>query len=130
MSPYAVSKRVNELYAGVFARCYGMQCIGLRYFNVFGPRQDPDGPYAAVIPKWIAAMIQNESIQINGDGETSRDFCYVGNVVQANFLAATVQKAEAVNEIYNIAVSARTTLNQLYELLRDKLLPWYPHLRD
>ena len=130
LSPYAVTKRTNELYAEVFSRCYALDSVGLRYFNVFGPRQDPDGPYAAVIPKWIAAMIQNERIQINGDGETSRDFCYVGNVVQANFLAATVQKPEAVNEIYNIAVSARTTLNQLYELLRDKLLPWYPHLRD
>jgi len=129
LSPYAVTKRANELYADVFARCYGLESIGLRYFNVFGPRQDPDGPYAAVVPKWIAAMIQNQPIHINGDGETSRDFCYVANVVQANLLAATVDKVEAVNEIYNVAISARTTLNQLYGVLREKLLPWYPHLK-
>ena len=93
LSPYAATKLVNELYAEVFARCYGLETIGLRYFNVFGPRQDPDGPYAAVIPKWIAAMIKREPIHINGDGETSRDFCYVANVVQANLLAATAQRS-------------------------------------
>jgi UDP-N-acetylglucosamine 4-epimerase len=129
LSPYAVTKRVNELYAEVFARCYGLETVGLRYFNVFGPRQDPDGPYAAVIPKWIAAMIRQEPIQIHGDGETTRDFCYVANVVQANLLAATVQKAEAVNEIYNVAVCARTSLNQLFGLLHESLLPDYPHLK-
>jgi UDP-N-acetylglucosamine 4-epimerase len=130
LSPYAVTKRANELYADVFARCYGLDSVGLRYFNVFGPRQDPDGPYAAVIPKWIAAMIQNQPIHINGDGETTRDFCYAANVVQANLLAATVESTEAINEIYNVAVCARTTLNQLYGLLHEKLLPWYPHLKD
>jgi UDP-N-acetylglucosamine/UDP-N-acetylgalactosamine 4-epimerase len=130
LSPYAVTKRTNELYADVFSKCYGLDSVGLRYFNVFGPRQDPEGPYAAVIPKWIAALIRNEPIQINGDGETSRDFCYVANVVQANLLAATVESPEAVNEVYNVAVCARTTLTQLYTFLREKLLPWYPHLRE
>jgi UDP-N-acetylglucosamine 4-epimerase len=128
LSPYAATKRANELYAAVFAQCYGLETIGLRYFNVFGPRQDPDGPYAAVIPKWIAAMIKNEPIQIHGDGETTRDFCYVTNVVQANLLAATVQTKDAVNETYNIALHARTSLNELFGLLRDKLLPFYPDL--
>lgn len=130
LSPYAVTKRANELYADVFARCYGVESVGLRYFNVFGPRQDPNGPYAAVIPKWVAAMIKNEPIQIHGDGETTRDFCYVANVVQANLLAATVQKPEASNEIYNVAVCARTSLNQLFGVLRESLLPDYPHLQD
>jgi UDP-N-acetylglucosamine 4-epimerase len=129
LSPYAVTKRTNELYADVFAQCYGLSTIGLRYFNVFGPRQDPNGPYAAVIPKWIAAMIHNQPIRINGDGQTSRDFCYVANVVQANLLAATVQAPQAVNQVYNVARSARTSLNQLFGLLRDSLLPWYPHLK-
>jgi UDP-N-acetylglucosamine 4-epimerase len=130
LSPYAATKRANELYAEVFAGCYQMETIGLRYFNVFGPRQDPNGAYAAVIPKWIAAMMRNEPIHINGDGETTRDFCYVTNVVQANLLAATVQKPEAINEIYNVAVCARTSLNQLFGLLRGKLLPDYPQLKD
>jgi UDP-N-acetylglucosamine 4-epimerase len=129
LSPYAATKRANELYADVFGRCYGLSTIGLRYFNVFGPRQDPNGPYAAVIPKWIAAMIHNQPIRINGDGQTSRDFCYVANVVQANLLAATVQGPQAVNQVYNVARSARTSLNQLFGLLRKKLLPWYPHLQ-
>ncbi len=128
LSPYAVSKRVNELYADVFSRCYGMQTIGLRYFNVFGPRQDPDGPYAAVIPKWIGAMMHNEPVHINGDGETSRDFCYVANAVQANLLAATTENIEAINQVYNVAVGERTTLNQLVCALRDRLLPQFPHL--
>jgi UDP-N-acetylglucosamine 4-epimerase len=128
LSPYAVSKRANELYAEVFSRCYGMQTIGLRYFNVFGPRQDPDGPYAAVIPKWIAAMMHNEPVHINGDGETSRDFCYVANAVQANLLAATTENIEAINQVYNAAVGERTTLNQLFCELRDRLLPQFPHL--
>lgn len=129
LSPYAATKRINELYAEVFARCYGLDAVGLRYFNVFGPRQDPDGPYAAVIPKWIAGMIGKEPIHIYGDGETSRDFCYVANVVQANLLAATVKSPEAVNEVYNVAVRSRTSLNQLFGLLRDGLLPHYPHLK-
>lgn len=130
LSPYALTKRANELYAEVFARCYGLETMGLRYFNVFGPRQDPNGPYAAVIPKWIAALMQNQPIRIHGDGETSRDFCYVANVVQANLLAAAVQKPEAINEIYNVAVCARTSLNQLFGWLREGLLPDYPHLQD
>jgi UDP-N-acetylglucosamine/UDP-N-acetylgalactosamine 4-epimerase len=128
LSPYAVTKLVNELYADVFARSYGMEAIGLRYFNVFGPRQDPNGAYAAVIPKWTAAMIASEPVFINGDGETSRDFCYVANAVQANLLAATTQNAEAANQVYNVAVGERTTLNQLYSELRRLLLPAFPHL--
>jgi len=130
LSPYAATKLMNEIYAGVFARCYGLETIGLRYFNVFGPRQDPAGPYAAVIPKWIAAMTRNEPVWINGDGSTSRDFCYVANVVQANLLAATTQTPGALNHTYNIAVHARTTLNELFALLRDKLAPFYPHLES
>ncbi|MDE2402210.1 MAG: Vi polysaccharide biosynthesis UDP-N-acetylglucosaminuronic acid C-4 epimerase TviC [Burkholderiales bacterium] len=121
LSPYAVTKYVNELYADVFARCYGTPSIGLRYFNVFGPRQDPHGAYAAVIPKWTAALLQNDPVHINGDGETSRDFCYVANAVQANLLAATVSNTEAMNQIYNVAVGDRTTLNRLYKLIRDNL---------
>jgi UDP-N-acetylglucosamine 4-epimerase len=130
LSPYAVSKRAAELYADVFARCYGMQCIGLRYFAVFGPRQRPEGPYAAVIPKWITAMIRNEPVFINGDGVTSRDFCYVANAIQANILAATTANPQAVNTIYNVAVGGDTSLNALFELLRERLLPAHPHLRD
>jgi UDP-N-acetylglucosamine 4-epimerase len=118
LSPYAVTKYINELYADVFARCYGLETIGLRYFNVFGPRQDPEGAYAAVIPKWISAILNGEPVCINGDGETSRDFCYVDNAVQANLLAATVDDPEAVNHVYNIALGERTTLNQLFELLK------------
>ena len=130
LSPYAVTKYVNELYADVFGKTYGLQCIGLRYFNVFGPRQDPDGAYAAVIPKWIATMIKGEPVYINGDGETSRDFCYIANVVQANLLAASTQNKEAVNQVYNIAVGGRTTLNELYEHLKQNLISSYPHLKD
>lgn len=121
LSPYAVTKYVNELYADVFARCYGMEAIGLRYFNVFGPRQDPQGAYAAVIPKWAASILQGETVYINGDGETSRDFCFVANAVQANILAATTENPDAVNQIYNVAVGDQTTLNQLYTLLADRL---------
>src|SRR3954454_22451506 len=99
---------MNEIYAAVFAKAYGFESIGLRYFNVFGPRQDPEGAYAAVIPKWIAALIKGEPVQINGDGETSRDFCFIDNVVQANLLAATTTRAEAVNQAYNIALGERT----------------------
>ena len=130
LSPYAVTKYVNELYAEVFTRCYGFESIGLRYFNVFGPRQDPDGAYAAVIPKWIASMLRNEPVFINGDGETSRDFCFVDNAVQANLLAALAGNAEAPNQIYNIAVGDRTSLNELYELLRSSLAERFIHLRD
>ena len=129
LSPYAVTKYVNELYAQVFARCYGVETIGLRYFNVFGPRQDPEGPYAAVIPKWIAAMMQNEPVHINGDGETSRDFCYVDNVVQMNLLAAATTNPKAVNQVYNVAVNERTSLNELFVLLRERLLPHFPQLK-
>tara|TARA_B100001250_G_scaffold411135_1_gene439099 strand:+ start:851 stop:1873 length:1023 start_codon:yes stop_codon:yes gene_type:complete len=120
LSPYAVTKYVNELYAEVFSRTYGFNSIGLRYFNVFGPRQDPDGAYAAVIPKWTAAMIKAEDVFINGDGETSRDFCYIENTVQANLLAATANQ-EAKNHVYNVAVGDRTTLNQLYEAIQIAL---------
>jgi UDP-N-acetylglucosamine/UDP-N-acetylgalactosamine 4-epimerase len=122
LSPYAVTKYVNELYADVFAKSYGFHTIGLRYFNVFGPRQNPNGAYAAVIPKWTAALLQGEPVHINGDGETSRDFSYIANAVQANLLAATTLKPEARNQVYNMAVGDRTTLNQLYALLRDNLV--------
>jgi UDP-N-acetylglucosamine 4-epimerase len=133
LSPYAVTKYVNELYASVFSRSYGFEAIGLRYFNVFGPRQDPNGTYAAVIPKWTAALLKGEPVYINGDGETSRDFCYVANAVQANILAATsvdlVIASEArqsisssLTQVYNVAVGERTTLNELFYLLRDNLV--------
>ena len=162
LSPYAVTKYVNELYADVFARTYGFNTIGLRYFNVFGPRQTPDGAYAAVIPKWISSMIKGEPVYINGDGETSRDFCFIENVRQINLLAATIgtlddesviasearQEAKPssrnrhceersdvaiqspTNQVYNVAVGDRTTLNQLYEQLHLNLLSDYPHLHD
>lgn len=120
LSPYAVTKYVNELYAGVFARTYGFKTIGLRYFNVFGPRQDPNGAYAAVIPKWTAAMIQGETVHINGDGETSRDFCFVDNAVQANLLAATTED-EHKDEVYNVACNARTSLNELFDSIAAEL---------
>lgn len=128
LSPYAVTKYVNELYAEVFARCYGFNIIGLRYFNVFGPRQDPEGAYAAVIPKWIASLIKGEPVYINGDGETSRDFCFIANVVQANLLAATTPNPDAKNQVYNVAVGDRTSLNELYAQLHRQLLPRYPRL--
>ena len=130
LSPYAVTKYVNELYADVFGRCYGTESVGLRYFNIFGRRQDPEGAYAAVVPKWVASMIKNEPVYVNGDGETSRDFCYIDNVIQANLLAATSQNPAAVNQVYNIAVGERTSLNQLFEAIRVNLLPHYPHLAD
>ena len=120
LSPYAVTKYVNELYAQVFARTYGFKAIGLRYFNVFGKRQDPNGSYAAVIPKWTAAMISNDDVKINGDGETSRDFCFVDNAVQANILAATARE-ESKNEIYNVAVGDRTSLNTLFSAIQGAL---------
>lgn len=121
LSPYAVSKMTNELYAKAFSNCYPIETIGLRYFNVFGARQDPNGQYAAVIPLWVKALLHNEPVYINGDGETSRDFCYVKNVVQANILAATTQNKEAVNTAYNIAVGDQTSLNQLYHALTECL---------
>lgn len=121
LSPYAVTKYVNELYAEVFARTYGFKAIGLRYFNVFGKRQDPNGAYAAVIPKWTAAMIAGDDVFINGDGETSRDFCFIENTVQANILAATTQNDEAKNQVYNVAVGDRTTLNDLFNAIKAAL---------
>jgi UDP-N-acetylglucosamine 4-epimerase len=130
LSPYALTKYVNELYADVFGRCYGTEAIGLRYFNVFGPRQDPDGAYAAVIPKWIAALLRNERVEINGDGTTSRDFCFVDNVVQANLLAATVDDPQAVNQVYNVACGEKTSLNQLFATLRQQLATYNPAILD
>ena len=130
LSPYAVTKYVNELYADVFARNYGFQTIGLRYFNVFGPRQDPNGAYAAVIPKWTASLLKGETVFINGDGETSRDFCFIANAVQANLLAATTDNTEALNQIYNVAVGERTTLNDLFRLIRDGLAQHRPDLAE
>ncbi|EXE14248.1 wbgU [Acinetobacter sp. 983759] len=121
LSPYAVTKYVNELYAEVFARTYGFKTIGLRYFNVFGKRQDPNGAYAAVIPKWTAAMIAGDDVFINGDGETSRDFCFIENTVQANILAATTQNEQAKNQVYNVAVGDRTTLNDLFNAIKNAL---------
>jgi UDP-N-acetylglucosamine/UDP-N-acetylgalactosamine 4-epimerase len=130
LSPYAVTKCANELYADVFARCYGLDSIGLRYFNIFGPRQDPDGAYAAVIPRWIAQFIGREPVYINGDGETSRDFCYVDNAIQANLLAVAAENPEAFNQLYNVAVAERTTLNELFELERELLMDHFPWVRD
>jgi UDP-N-acetylglucosamine/UDP-N-acetyl-alpha-D-glucosaminouronate 4-epimerase len=130
LSPYALTKHVDELYAGLFARCYGFDSIGLRYFNVFGPRQDPEGAYAAVIPQWIARMIRGDTVYINGDGETSRDYCYVDNVVQANLLAALAAEPAAVNQVYNVALGGDTSLNQLFEILRSLLEARHPRLRD
>src|SRR5690606_19516303 len=121
LSPYAVTKYVNELYAEVFARTYEFKTIGLRYFNVFGKRQDPNGAYAAVIPKWTAAMIAGDDVFINGDGETSRDFCFIENTVQANILAATTQNDGAKNQVYNVAVGDRTTLNDLFNAIKAAL---------
>lgn len=136
LSPYAVTKYVNELYADVFAKTYGFNCIGLRYFNVFGKRQDPNGAYAAVIPKWTAAMLAGETVFVNGDGETSRDFCYIKNTVQMNILAATAD-SKAKNQVYNCAVGDRTTLNDLYQAIKNSLenlkvdvTPAKPEYRD
>lgn len=129
LSPYAVTKYVNELYADVFGSAYGLQSIGLRYFNVFGPRQDPNGAYAAVIPKWAAAILQGETVFINGDGETSRDFCFVDNAVQANLLAATAERADAIGQVYNVALGDQTSLNELHRLLIEKLSAVRPALQ-
>ncbi|MGQ5523143.1 SDR family oxidoreductase [Chitinimonas sp. PSY-7] len=128
LSPYAVTKLVNELYADVFGRCYGFASIGLRYFNVFGARQDPEGAYAAVIPRWTRALLLGEPVTINGDGETSRDFCFVGNAVQANLLAALTTDAAAINQVYNVAVNDRTTLTSLFAILKSALQPTHPSI--
>jgi len=122
LSPYAVTKVVNELYASVFAKTYGFKTVGLRYFNIFGKRQDPDGAYAAVIPKWVAAILNKEDVFINGDGETSRDFCYIDNTVQMNFLAATTENDKAVDQIYNVALNDRTSLKKLYQMIEERLI--------
>jgi len=133
LSPYAVTKYVTELYDAVLARTYGLQSIGLRYFNVFGARQDPAGPYAAVIPRWVKSMLAEEAVRIFGDGETSRDFCYVKNVVQMNLLAALTESPDAVDRVYNVAVHHRTSLNMLFHMLRDMMgvdaEPEYHHFR-
>ncbi|MDA9058181.1 NAD-dependent epimerase/dehydratase family protein [Candidatus Thioglobus sp.] len=122
LSPYAVTKVVNELYAQVFAKTYGFQTIGLRYFNIFGKRQDPNGAYAAVIPKWVAAILNKEDVFINGDGETSRDFCYIDNTVQMNLLAATADNGDASDQVYNVALNNRTSLNKLYQMIEERLI--------
>lgn len=127
LSPYAVTKYVDELYADVFARCYGFTTIGLRYFNVFGQRQDPFGAYAAVIPQWFASLLKSETVYVNGDGETSRDFCYIDNVVQANLLASFAP-AEGRDKIYNVAFGQRTTLNELFDLIRDEVVRHKPEV--
>jgi UDP-N-acetylglucosamine 4-epimerase len=128
-SPYGLSKHIDELYAGVFSRCYGFSAIGLRYFNVFGPRQDPESMYAAVIPAWIGALLRNQPAYVNGDGRQARDFCYIDNVVQANLLAASVAEAEALDQAYNVALGEQTSLNELFEMIRAGLAPRLPHLR-
>jgi UDP-N-acetylglucosamine 4-epimerase len=130
LSPYALTKYVCELYAGVFTSCYRLQCIGLRYFNVFGRRQDPDGAYAAVIPRWFTSILREEPVFINGDGETSRDFCYIDNVVQANILAGCAAGEEAIGQVYNIAFGERTTLNELYDLILDQVTALKPGLKN
>lgn len=137
LSPYAVTKYLNELYADVFFRVYGLQTIGLRYFNVFGTRQDPNGPYAAVIPNWAKAIRTNQPCMINGDGETTRDFCYVDNVVQANIFAGMTSNSEAINQVYNVAYGERTSLNTLHQLLTQEIsaldanvVPQEPIYRD
>jgi UDP-N-acetylglucosamine 4-epimerase len=121
LSPYAAGKYADEVYAHAFARCYGLELLGLRYFNVFGARQDPSGPYAAVIPLWFAGLLRGGEVVINGDGETSRDFCYVENVVQANVLAATTANPEALDQVFNVAFGDRTTLNELYAMIRERV---------
>ncbi|MEO8739669.1 MAG: SDR family oxidoreductase [Casimicrobiaceae bacterium] len=129
LSPYAVTKYLDELYADVFGRCYGVPAIGLRYFNVFGPRQDPQGAYAAVIPRWVAAMLSTTPIVIYGDGSTTRDFCHVANVVQANLLAALVADPAAIGQVYNIAVGGRMSLKELFDVLRELVIARHPGMR-
>lgn len=130
LSPYAATKQTDELYAAAFAACYRMEVVGLRYFNVFGPRQDPEGEYAAVIPLWFKALLMNVPVYINGDGETSRDFCFVENAVQVNLLAAWVSDPEAINRVYNVAVGEQTTLLQLYGLIRAEVAKHRPDVRE
>jgi len=130
LSPYALTKQMNEAYAEVFARVYGLKSIGLRYFNVFGPRQDPEGPYAAVIPRWFDSLIRGTNAYINGDGETSRDFCFVDNAVQANLLAACAEDERALDQAFNVACGQRTTLKELFELIRTIVGRTYPHARE
>ena len=129
VSPYGLSKHVNELYAGVFAACYGFSSVGLRYFNVFGPRQDPSSVYAAVIPAWIGALLRNQTAYVNGDGRAARDFCYIDNVVQANLLAATVEDPMALDQVYNVALGEQTSLNELFEMIRAALCARLPQVR-
>jgi len=128
LSPYAATKAADELFAAVWARTYGMECVGLRYFNVFGPRQDPEGAYAAVVPKWVSALLAGEPLWINGDGLTSRDFCYVANAVQANLRAALVGALPAPHEVFNVAVGERTTLLELFEAIRGAVVAAEPSL--
>jgi UDP-N-acetylglucosamine 4-epimerase len=130
LSPYAVSKLADEEYAQAFAGCYGLELVGLRYFNVFGPRQDPDGPYAAVMPRWFAALLHGREVAIHGDGETSRDFCFVENVVQANLFAATTADPAALAQTFNVACGERTTLNELFQLIRERVARIRPEARD
>ena len=130
LSPYAVTKLVNELYASVFAKNYDFKTIGLRYFNIFGKRQDPNGAYAAVIPKWVASVLNNEDVYINGDGETSRDFCYIDNAVQSNILAAMTENNEAIDQVYNVALNDRTSLNELHRMIQDKIMQRVPGIEN
>ncbi len=130
LSPYAVTKLVNELYAEVFEKTYNFKSIGLRYFNIFGQRQDPEGAYAAVIPKWVASLLKGEPVYINGDGETSRDFCYIKNVMQINILAATTDNEEATNQVYNVALNHRTSLTDLFYFIQEKLKVRVPQLSE
>ena len=129
LSPYAATKHIDEIYADVFARSYGIKCIGLRYFNVFGPRQDPNGAYAAVIPRWINELLSRKIPSIHGDGETSRDFCYIDNVVQANLLSAETENWAALNKVFNIAAGQRTTLNELFTIIQENLVAYDPDIR-
>lgn len=130
LSPYAVTKYVNELYAAVFASAYGLDCVGLRYFNVFGPRQDPNGAYAAVIPQWFSALLHEQPVWINGDGETSRDFCFIDNCVQANILAACSQQEEVRGQVFNVAYGQQTSLNELFFLVRAEATKAAPHCAE
>jgi UDP-N-acetylglucosamine 4-epimerase len=130
LSPYAVTKLVNELYSSVFAKTYDFRPIGLRYFNIFGQRQDPDGAYAAVIPKWFAALLKNETVFINGDGETSRDFCFIENCVQANIMAATSDNKAASNQVYNVAFGERTSLTELFMLIKNRVAHVHPEAKN
>jgi UDP-N-acetylglucosamine/UDP-N-acetylgalactosamine 4-epimerase len=129
LSPYAVTKRVNELYAEVFGRVYGLECVGLRYFNVFGKRQSPEGPYAAVIPIWLSNLLRGKTCTINGDGTTTRDFCYIDNVLQANILAATTTHPQALNTVFNVGTGEQTALRDLYFMMRDRLVPFRANVR-